>query len=192
MNTITAKWKRIFNRKQVEPAVDPELEKSPLVEGEVKPFDIPANDPFLAYIQRASGVVDVSELKLDSPTVRAMQAEGVRLVLPLVSQGELIGLINLGPRRSEQDYSSDDKRLLQNLATQAAPALRIAQLAQQQQAEARQRERLTGTAVAGDQEHCRQRNPTLAGWGLAAHWQPATEVSGDFYDFVNFQMDAWP
>ena len=108
MNTITAQWKRIFRRKQVEPAIESELEKSPVVEGEVKPIDIPANDPFLAYIHNSSGVVDVSELKLDSPTVSAMQAEGLRLVLPLVSQGELIGLINLGPRRSEQDYSSDD------------------------------------------------------------------------------------
>ena len=188
MNTITAQWNRIFRRKQVEPAIESELEKSPLVEGEVKPIDIPANDPFLAYIQHSSGVVDVSELELDSPTVSAMQAEGVRLVLPLVSQGELIGLINLGPRRSEQDYSSDDKRLLQNLATQAAPALRIAQLAQQQQVEARQRERIEQelrVARVIQETLLPKEIPTIAGWALAAHWQPATEVSGDFYDFIH-------
>ena len=129
MNTISSTWNRIFHRRRIEPAIETEMAESTEIKGEVKPLDIPANDPFLAYIQHASGVVDVTELKLDSPTVRAVQAEGVRLVLPLVSQGELIGLINLGPRRSEQDYSTDDKRLLQNLATQAAPALRIAQLA---------------------------------------------------------------
>ncbi len=188
MNTIATRWNRLFNRNKEETAVEPGEEKSPQVEGEVKPFDIPANDPFLAYIQHSSGVVDVSELKLDSPTVRAMQAEGVRLVLPLVSQGELIGLINLGPRRSEQDYSSDDKRLLQNLATQAAPALRIAQLAQQQQAEARQRERIEQelrVARVIQETLLPKEIPTIAGWALAAHWQPATEVSGDFYDFIH-------
>jgi len=188
MNTITTKWKRIFNRKQVEPAIEAEPVEPRDIEGEVKPIDIPANDPFLAYIQNSSGVVDVSELELDSPTVSAMQAEGVRLVLPLVSQGELIGLINLGPRRSEQDYSSDDKRLLQNLATQAAPALRIAQLAQQQQAEARQRERIEQelrVARVIQETLLPKEIPTIAGWALAAHWQPATEVSGDFYDFIH-------
>ena len=28
--------------------------------------------------------------------------------------------------------------------------------------------------------------PTLPGWRIAAHWQPAREVSGDFYDFIDF------
>ena len=42
------------------------------------------------------------------------------LDMALVSQGELIGLLNLGPRRSEQEYNADDRRLLANLATQAA------------------------------------------------------------------------
>ena len=65
-------------------------------------------------------------LELDSPALRELRAAGVKLAVPLVSQGELIGVLNLGPRLSEQDYSSDDRRLLDNLAAQAAPALRVA------------------------------------------------------------------
>lgn len=187
ITTITTKWNSIFHRKQDEQAAETDLEISPQFEGEVKPIDIPANDPFLAFIQHSSGVIDLEELKLDSPTVSAMKAEGVRLALPLVSQGELIGLINLGPRRSEQDYSTEDKRLLQNLATQAAPALRIAQLAQQQQVEARQRERIEQelrVARVIQETLLPKEIPAIAGWELAAHWQPAREVSGDFYDFI--------
>jgi len=41
-------------------------------------------------------------------------------------------VLNLGPRRSEQDYSSDDRKLLDNLAAQAAPALRVGQLVREQ------------------------------------------------------------
>ena len=51
-------------------------------------------------------------------------------------------MINLGRRLSEQEYSSDDRRLLSNLATQAAPAVRVAQLVRQQQNEATERERI--------------------------------------------------
>ena len=188
MNIITTNWNRIINRKQQEQAISTEQENPPEFKGEVKPLDIPANDPFLAYIQNSSGVIDVSQLNFDSPTVNTMRSEGIRLVLPLVNQGELIGLINLGPRRSEQDYSSDDKRLLQNLATHAAPALRITQLARQQQAEARQRERIEQelrVARVIQETLLPKEIPSIAGWELAAHWQPATEVSGDFYDFIH-------
>ena len=33
--------------------------------------------------------------------------------------------------------------------------------------------------------------PTLPGWHLAAHWQPARAVSGDFYDFIPFPGGRW-
>jgi GAF domain-containing protein len=95
------------------------------------------NDPLIAYLQSASGSVDVETLQLDSPGLAALKAAGVKLVVPLVSQGELIGVLNLGPRRSEQEYSADDRKLLDSLAAQAAPALRVGQLVRQQQAEAR-------------------------------------------------------
>ena len=109
--------------------------------------------------------------------------------MPLVSQGELIGLLNLGPRRCEQDYSSDDRRLLATLATQAAPALRVAQLAQQQQIEARQRERIEQelrVARVIQQTLLPKEVPALPGWQIAPYWQPARAVSGDFYDFIPY------
>ncbi len=33
--------------------------------------------------------------------------------------------------------------------------------------------------------------PSLDGWQLAAHWQPARAVSGDFYDFIPFPNGEW-
>ena len=119
----------------------------------------------------------------------ALQEAGVKLVVPLISQGELIGLVNLGARLSEQEYSSDDRRLLTNLATQAAPALRVAQLARQQQIEATERERLAQelrVARIIQQTLLPQSVPDLDGGALTAHYQPAREVGGDFYDFLYF------
>jgi hypothetical protein len=94
---------------------------------EPAPFEIAPDDPLLAYFQGVSGAVDIDTLELDSPALRELKANGVKLAVPLVSQGELIGVLNLGPRLSEQDYSSDDRKLLDNLAAQAAPALRVGQ-----------------------------------------------------------------
>src|SRR5437899_2738478 len=104
--------------------------------------DIAPNDPLVAYLQSASGPVDIHTLQLDSPALRAMKEEGIHLAVPLVSQGELIGVLNLGPRLSQQEYSTDDRTLLHNLATQVTPAVRVAQLVRQQQKEAQERERI--------------------------------------------------
>ncbi len=152
-------------------------------------LDTAPNDPLLAYLTRAQGVVEIDLLELDSPVLRSMKDAGVKLAVPLVSQGELIGLLNLGPRRNEQEYSSDDRRLLANLATQAAPALRVTQLAHQQQVEARERERMEQEMQVArliQETLLPETTPNLPGWKLAAHWQPARAVSGDFYDFLEF------
>jgi serine phosphatase RsbU (regulator of sigma subunit)/anti-sigma regulatory factor (Ser/Thr protein kinase) len=157
--------------------------------GAMVEVNIDPSDPLYALFLKASGVVEIDKLNLDSPALRTLKEAGVRISVPLVSQGELIGVLNLSNRLSEQDYSTEDRRLLYTLATQAAPALRVAQLARQQQVEARQRERLEQemrVARIIQQTLLPKELPTMAGWQVAAHWQPARAVSGDFYDFITF------
>lgn len=153
------------------------------------PIDIAPDDPIVAYFLSAPGAVEVEKLHLDSPALQALRAAGVTLAIPLVSQGELVGLLNLGPRLSEQDYSPDDRGLLNTLATQAAPAVRVAQLVREQQAEARTRERIEQElriARIIQQTLLPQELPQLDGWQLGAYYQPARAVGGDFYDFLQF------
>jgi serine phosphatase RsbU (regulator of sigma subunit) len=143
----------------------------------------------VAYCQSVNGLVEIDKLGLDSPALASLKSAGVKISIPLVSQGELIGLLNLGSRRSEQEYTSDDRRLLSSLATQAAPALRVAQLVQQQQIEASERERLAQelrVARVIQQTLLPKDIPEYHDWSIAAHWQPARAVSGDFYDFITF------
>jgi serine phosphatase RsbU (regulator of sigma subunit)/anti-sigma regulatory factor (Ser/Thr protein kinase) len=154
---------------------------------EQAPVEIGPNDPLLAYFQSANEAVDIDALDLDSPALRELKAAGVKLAVPLVSQGELIGVLNLGPRLSEQDYSSDDRRLLDKLAAQAAPALRVAQLVREQQAEAATRQRFEQELEVArliQQNFLPRELPDLPGWQIAAYYRPAREVGGDFYDVI--------
>ena len=149
--------------------------------------DIPESDPLLAFLAAASGPVDIARLELDSPAVTALREAGVALVVPLVSQGELIGTLNLGPRLSEQEYSTDDRRLLTTLAAQAAPAIRVAQLVREQAHEAAERERLEQemrVATLIQQQFLPRELPNLPQWQIAAYYGPARAVGGDFYDFI--------
>ena len=105
-------------------------------------MDIGPDDPLRAHLLMEIGVIEIDALKLDSAALRHLKEAGVKITAPLISQGELIGLLILGPRRSEQGYSSDDWRLISNLAIRAAPAVRVGQLVYQQQFEIRRRERI--------------------------------------------------
>ena len=150
-------------------------------------LQIAPNDPIVAYLASASGVVEIDKLDLHSPALDAMKASQIKVVVPLVSQGELIGLLNLGPRLSQQEYSADDRKLLNDLATQTAPAVQVAQLVRQQQRQAQERERIEQelrVARLIQQTLLPKEVPDLEGYKLAAYYQPAREVGGEFYDFL--------
>jgi serine phosphatase RsbU (regulator of sigma subunit)/anti-sigma regulatory factor (Ser/Thr protein kinase) len=149
--------------------------------------DIAVTDPLLAYLQSAPGPVELASLELDSPAVRDLREAGIALIVPLISQGELIGMLNLGPRLSEQEYSTDDRRLLASLATQAAPAVRVAELVQERAGEIQARERLEQemrVATLIQQQFLPHELPKLPDWQVAAYYGPARAVGGDFYDFI--------
>ena len=150
-------------------------------------LDLASNDPLVGYLLSAAGAVDIRGLELDSPALAAMREAGVVLAVPLISSGSLIGLISLGPRLSERDYSSEDRRLLNALAGYAAPAMRVGQLVRQQEAEARNRERIEQElkiAQIIQQQFLPKSVPDLPSWHVAAFYRPARTVGGDFYDFI--------
>jgi serine phosphatase RsbU (regulator of sigma subunit)/anti-sigma regulatory factor (Ser/Thr protein kinase) len=152
-------------------------------------LEIKPEDPLMTYLVNSPGVVEVDKLSFDSPALLSLRQAGVRIAVPLISHGDLVGILNLGSRLSEQEYNPDDARLLENLASQAAPALRVAQLARQQQIEARERERIEQEMqVASLIQHTLlpKSVPELDGWEIGAFYQPARAVGGDYYDFLNF------
>jgi serine phosphatase RsbU (regulator of sigma subunit)/anti-sigma regulatory factor (Ser/Thr protein kinase) len=156
---------------------------------ETPPLDIAPNDPLVAYFLSAPGAIELDKLHMDSTALKALKASGIKMVIPLVSQGELVGLLNLGPRLSEQDYSTDDRTLLNDLATQAAPALRVAQLVREKRAQDLARERIEQelhVARVIQQTLLPKELPQLPGWQISSYYQPARAVGGDFYDFMYF------
>jgi len=150
-------------------------------------FDLQPNDPLHAFLLSEAGPVDISRLEFESPALAGLRAAGVVMVVPLISSGTLIGLLNLGPRLSERGYSGEDRRLLGALAGYAAPAMRVGQLVRQQQAEARNRERIEQelkVAQLIQQQFLPKAVPDLPSWHVAAFYRPARTVGGDFYDFI--------
>ncbi len=186
MTALAQTWRKVTRRGGTAQATEASEEVAATISTvEAPSVEIAPNDPLVAFLQSAGGAVDVESLELESPGVTALREAGVALVVPLISGGELVGTLNLGPRLSDQQYSTDDKRLLDGLAAQAAPALQVAELVQKQAAEARSRERIEQelkVATLIQQNFLPRVLPDLPGWEVSAYYQPAREVGGDFYD----------
>jgi serine phosphatase RsbU (regulator of sigma subunit)/anti-sigma regulatory factor (Ser/Thr protein kinase) len=190
MTTLLRNFKLGFGKARSERPLAPvaAVTDRPRGTATVRSLDLAPTDPLVAYFRSSPGVVEIDKLHLDSPALTELRASGARLIVPLVAQGELIGLLNLGQRLSDQDYTSDDRSLLNNLATQASPAVRVAQLVREQQLEAQRRERLEQelrVARLIQQTLLPKELPALNGWQVATYYQPARAVGGDFYDFVD-------
>lgn len=160
----------------------------------VKPVTVPytenevgMDDPLVQYIDKTSDAIEVERLDLDSALLKGFKAHSIKLIVPLICQGELIGWIALGVRLGGQGYASDDQSLLVNLANQTASSIQTAQLIMQHETLALERERYSHELRVA--RHVQQtllpaELPTLLGWKVGVYWQPARAVGGDFYDFL--------
>lgn len=153
----------------------------------VEPVAIDPHDPLMAYLLSAGGPVELNGLPLEgSEALAQLRQAGVELLVP-ISHGGLMGVLQLGKRRSDQPYSSDDQRLLSSLAGQAAPALRVAELLREQEGLAKERERIANemrVAAVIQQTLLPHDLPVVPGWVIDAYYRPAREIGGDFYDFI--------
>jgi serine phosphatase RsbU (regulator of sigma subunit) len=153
-------------------------------------FSVASDDPLLAYALNNPAAIEIDRLQLDSTVLHALKTREMEIALPLVSQGELIGLLTLGLRLDGEEYTREDRALINTLATQVAPALSVAQMVQEQQAQVRERERIEQelrTAQYIQHSLLPEEVPMLAGWQISPYYQPARKVGGDFYDFLPFE-----
>ena len=57
-------------------------------------INVADNDPLMAYVLNHSSTLKIDRLQLDSSVLQQMKLRGVEVILPLASQGELLGLLN--------------------------------------------------------------------------------------------------
>jgi sigma-B regulation protein RsbU (phosphoserine phosphatase) len=120
----------------------------------------------------------------DRAVLRTLDSQ---LLLPLVVRGQLLGIVSLGPKQSEEPYSASDLRLLESVAAQTGLALANAKLTAAVAAEVAQRERLNREMEIAREVQERlfpQNMPLVPGLDYCGHCRPALGVGGDYYDFL--------
>ncbi|MEZ6185541.1 MAG: SpoIIE family protein phosphatase [Planctomycetota bacterium] len=118
------------------------------------------------------------------PSVSMMQMElNSVMVTPLIEKGEVLGLIYVDSKMSNKEFGESDVQLFEALAGQAAVGLKNAllysQVAVQQRIESE-------IAIASQLQAdlCPKVLPRIQGIEYCGFMQPAREVGGDYYDFV--------
>jgi sigma-B regulation protein RsbU (phosphoserine phosphatase) len=143
------------------------------------------------------GKLAARDLPMTAPTLRPNVADGdwavanlfhdlkAHLLVPLNTGEELVGVLSLGERLSEQPYQREDLELLNVVAGQAAIAVKNALTAQQLAAREGERQRLLHELEIGRLIQTSLLSAPLHAMGdfeIASRSDPASEVGGDFYN----------
>ncbi len=138
---------------------------------------LPALALAAAALPAAGGrVLPAAALAEPPPAWRRFAAE--RLVRAEL-HGELVGLVAVGRKLSRGAYDADDEAFLIAVADQLAMVVGNLRL--------RRDESEVAQALEIQRSLLPERLPQRPGLSLAAHWQPAREVGGDYYDALDLE-----
>jgi sigma-B regulation protein RsbU (phosphoserine phosphatase) len=119
-----------------------------------------------------------------------LAASPTELIVPLRLQAKTLGVLQLGPRRSEEPYSGSDIRLLESVGAQTALALEHAELTASMAQEVAARMVLSRELEIARQVQERlfpQDLSPVPGLEYAGYCRPARGVGGDYYDFLKLE-----
>lgn len=163
-----------------------------------EPMDIAAESRIVAALMEKDGPLNVY-FDDPQPWIRALDAEALQtldfmrsqLLLPVKGRGsqsgQLIGIVSLGPKKSEAPYSPTDTGLLESVTWQMGMAIENSRLASSLAEEAAHREVLNRELEIAREVQERlfpQKFPKMAGIDCFGYCRPARGVGGDYYDFV--------
>jgi phosphoserine phosphatase RsbU/P len=118
---------------------------------------------------------------------QALKRLSAEVLLPLPGRSELVGVMALGPKRSEAPYSRSDLALLRSVAVQTGLAIENSHLFSKLAAEAALRERANREMEIAREVQQRmfpQTFPSIRGADIAGNCRPALGIGGDYYDFI--------
>jgi len=104
------------------------------------------------------------------------------MIVPLLSRGEVIGTIGMPTADKNRVFSLEEVSLAQTIAGQIASAIENARLYEKTEKAREIAEHDLEIGQKIQTEFFPESLPEITGWEIAAHFQPARKVSGDFYD----------
>ncbi len=152
---------------------------------EVQNFSFPEDEPLLEDLKQRDRPFFLDELQpeKESSLFNTLSGEDIFLIIPISSPEEFIGFFGLSKKITGLKYSYEDLTLLKILANQFAVAYKNARLYQ----ESLERQRIEEELLVAKQIQIGllpKSFPLGPAFELSAFTQPARQVGGDYYDFL--------
>jgi sigma-B regulation protein RsbU (phosphoserine phosphatase) len=117
----------------------------------------------------------------------ALQELTPEILLPMTVNDQMLGVMSLGPKQSEEPFSGHDIRLLDSVAAQVGLAIENGRLTETIKAEVAAREKQKRELEIASEVQERlfpQDYSPMPGIEYAGRCRPALSVGGDYYDFI--------
>ncbi len=145
-------------------------------------FAIPSDSPEVAELFQ-SRKTGMRPSKATTRQLSHMDALGIAFCVPLEIKGEILGMINIGQKLSELDYTAEDQQLLINMGQQLASVIRINEMTKAEVNRARLDAELE-TARHIQASLLPTAAPAPLGLEVMGSSESAYEFGGDYYDLV--------
>ncbi len=140
-------------------------------------------DGIIARVARFGRTIYLPEVDADPTYTRCEPEINSELDIPLIAQGEVIGVFSTA-HPDHDGFPPGQIELLEALAAHLAVAIRNASLFQRERAEKDEARRMQQALFP---KHA----PQIQGFEIYGHCLPASAVAGDWYDWVALPKDRW-
>jgi len=125
-----------------------------------------------------------SRITVDENEIEWVRENDIAVTIPMISQGELVGVLNLGKKQNEEDFSAEDLDILLQASTQTALALQNLNL-QSVYIDKKRMDKELEMARVIQRRLMPQDIPYVHGLDIFGESRPCYEVAGDYYDIIN-------
>ncbi len=136
----------------------------------------------LGWVIESAQSVRLADVRNDDRYIDARPETRSEVAAPMVSEGKVIGCINLESDKIAA-FSEEDVALLETFATQASLAVQRARL-YRELVDTKRLEEEVALARKIQTSLLPKKPPQFPGYDLAGMNIPSTEVGGDYYDFI--------
>lgn len=125
-----------------------------------------------------------SRITVDENEIEWIRDNDISLTIPMISQGELVGMLNLGKKQNEEDFSADDLDILTQASNQIALALQNLRL-QSAYIDKKRMDKELEMARVIQKRLMPQEIPQVEGLDVHGESRPCFEVAGDYFDILD-------
>jgi sigma-B regulation protein RsbU (phosphoserine phosphatase) len=125
-----------------------------------------------------------SRITVDENEIEWIRDNDISVTIPMISQGELIGVLNLGKKSNDEDFSAEDLDILTQASAQTALALQNLNL-QSVYIDKKRMDKELEMARVIQRRLMPQEIPHVNGLEVYGESRPCFEVAGDYYDVIN-------